>query len=168
VPWFEGWKGPWAIAGGWAIELFVGRPVREHHDLDIVAARADAPGLHEQLADWDLFFPSPQAFVPWHAGEALPDDQHQLWCKRRVDGVWTHEILFEDIRDGVLHYRRDPRITLPLDEAIVRTGDGIPIIAPHLQLLYKALRSNQRNEIDRAAALPLLSDAQRAWLAAHT
>jgi 2-amino-4-hydroxy-6-hydroxymethyldihydropteridine diphosphokinase len=166
VKWFAGWDGPWAVAGGWAIELFVGRPVREHHDLDIAVARRDAARLHAQFAEWELCFPSPAAFVPWHAGEPLPDDQHQLWCKR--DGKWTHEILFEDIRGDVLHYRRDPTITLPLAEAILHTDDGIPYVAPHLQLLYKAKRSNQRNELDRAAALPLLTDAQRAWLDSHS
>ena len=164
--WFDGWDGPWAIAGGWAIELFVGRAVREHHDLDVVVARSDAAGLHEQLAGWELFFPSPEAFVPWQAGTSLPDEQHQLWCKR--DGLWTHEILFEDIRDGVLHYRKDPSVTLPVDEAIQFTPTGIPYIAPHLQLLYKSRMANQRNEIDRAAAWPLMTDAQRAWLDAHT
>ena len=163
--WFDGWPGPWAVAGGWAIELFVGRPVREHHDLDIAVARADADGLHEQLAGWELFFPSPAASVPWHAGAPLPDDEHQLWCRR--DGLWTHEILFEDIRDGVLHFRRDPSVTVPLDEAIQRTPGGIPYVAPHLQLLYKVKARTQRDQIDRAAALPLLTDDQRAWLAAY-
>jgi hypothetical protein len=100
--------------------------------------------------------------TPWHAGEPLPDDQHQLWCRR--DGLWTHEILFEDIRDEVLYYRRDPSITMRVAEAIRHTDDGIPYIAPHLQLLYKAKNNTQRDQIDRAAALPLLTDAERAWL----
>jgi 2-amino-4-hydroxy-6-hydroxymethyldihydropteridine diphosphokinase len=165
VRWFDGWERPWAVAGGWAIELFVGHPVREHHDLDISVARSDATGLHEQLSDWELFFPSKTAFVLWEVDQPLPDDEFQLWCKRRSDGVWTHEMLFEDIHDGRLHYRRAPKNwSLSLDEAIRRTDDGIPYIAPHLQLLYKRKFMNQRNEIDFAAALPLLTDAERAWL----
>ncbi|MEY2473428.1 MAG: 2-amino-4-hydroxy-6-hydroxymethyldihydropteridine diphosphokinase [Actinomycetota bacterium] len=165
VGWMDGWRGPWAVAGGWAIELFVGRPVREHHDMDVAVARADADRLHEQLAGWELYFPSPTAFVRWPGGSPLPDDEHQLWCKR--DGVWTHEILFEDIRDGVLHYRRDPSITIPVDEAFLRTGDGIPYIAAHLQLLYKAKARTQRDQIDVAAAAPLMSPTQREFLAAY-
>jgi 2-amino-4-hydroxy-6-hydroxymethyldihydropteridine diphosphokinase len=163
--WFDGFDGLWAIGGGWAIDLFVGRTTREHKDLDVAVARVDVPKLHDQLRGWELFFPSPGAFVPWLPGEALPDEQHQLWCKR--DGVWTHEILFEDIRDGVLHYRRNPSITIPVDEAILHTADGIPFIAPHLQLLYKAKSNRVRDDADRAVALPLMTDAQRAWLAAH-
>ena len=165
VAWFDGWSGPWAIAGGWAIELFVGRAVRAHHDLDVAVARTDAPALHDQLTGWELYFPSPGGFTLWSAGQPLPSDQFQLWCQR--DGKWTHEILFEDIRDGVLHYRRDPSVTLPVDEAIQRTDDGIRYIAPQLQLLYKSTRVTQRNEIDFAAAVPLLTDAERAWLATH-
>jgi 2-amino-4-hydroxy-6-hydroxymethyldihydropteridine diphosphokinase len=163
--WFDGWDGVWAVAGGYAIELFVGRPVREHHDLDISVARSDAELLHGQLAGWELFFPSPEASVLWGAGTPLPDDEFQLWCKR--DGLWTHEILFEDIRDGQLHYRRAPSWSLPLDEAIERTKDGIPYVAPHMQLIYKSKRVTQRDQIDVAAAAPLLSPAQREFLAAY-
>jgi 2-amino-4-hydroxy-6-hydroxymethyldihydropteridine diphosphokinase len=166
--WFEGWPGVWAVAGGWAVELFIGRPVREHHDLDIAVARADASGLHEQLAGWDLFFPSPAASVLWPPGAPLPDDEHQLWCRRRNDGKWTHEILFEDIRDGVLHYRRDASITVPVAEAIRHTADGIPFVAPQLQLLYKNKARTQRDQLDRAAAWPVMTESERAWLAAHT
>ena len=163
--WFADWDGPWAVAGGWAIELFVGHHVRDHQDLEVAVARADADRLHVQFAGWELFFPSPGAMTLWHAGDPLPADQHQLWCKR--DGVWTHEIFFEDIRDGVLRYRRDPSITLPVDEAILRTADGIPYVAPQLQLLYKRKAMRPRDHEDFAAALPLLTDTQRDWLDAH-
>ena len=166
VRWFEGWDGPWAIAGGWAIELFVGSPVREHHDLDISIARADARGLHDQLAAWELFFPSPAGFTRWAAGEPLPDDEFQVWCKR--DGLWTHEVLFEDIRDGRLHYRRAPKNwSLPLDEAIVSTAEGIPYIAPHMQLIYKSKGATPRDQVDIAAAAPLMSATQRDFLASY-
>ncbi|HUR78520.1 MAG TPA: 2-amino-4-hydroxy-6-hydroxymethyldihydropteridine diphosphokinase [Acidimicrobiales bacterium] len=165
--WMQGWEGPWAVAGGWAIELFVGRPVREHNDLEIAIARVDAPRLHDHLQGWQFFFPAPAAFTRWRRGEAIPPKEHQLWSRASPDAAWTLEIMFEDISDGVLRYRRDPAITLPLDEAFLRTADGIPYVAPHLQLLYKAKYARPRDETDRAAAVPLLSDAQRAWLDSH-
>ncbi|HVV35767.1 MAG TPA: 2-amino-4-hydroxy-6-hydroxymethyldihydropteridine diphosphokinase, partial [Acidimicrobiales bacterium] len=165
VRWMRGWDGPWAVAGGWAIELFVGRRVRDHRDLEIAVARADADRVHEQFAGWDLFFPSPVAMTRWRAGDPLPADQHQVWAQR--DGVWTHEVFFEDIRDGRLHYRRDAAVTLPVEQAILRSAEGIPYIAPELQLLYKAKAMRRRDELDFAAAEPLLSDAQRAWLSLY-
>jgi len=166
--WFAGWDGPWAVAGGWAIELFVGRHVRHHHDLEVAIARADAAQLHDQLLGWELFFPSPARFTPWPRGDTFPDDENQLWGRPSADAMWTLEILVEDIRAGVIHYRRDPSVTLSLDEAILRTGDGIPYIAPHFQLLYKRKAMRLRDDEDFAAALPLLTEAQRAWLESHT
>lgn len=166
--WFAGWDGPWAVAGGWAIELFVGRPVREHKDLEVVVARSDVDLLHDQLPEWELVFPSPGRFTPWRRGDAFPDDENQLWGRPSADAMWTLEVLVEQIDGGVLRYRRDPSVTLPLDEAIRRTDDGIPYVAPHLQLLYKRKAMRPRDEEDFAAALPLLSDAQRTWLDQNT
>ena len=38
---FGGMNAPWWIAGGHAIELYVGRPLREHVDLDVGVLRRD-------------------------------------------------------------------------------------------------------------------------------
>jgi hypothetical protein len=163
--WFADWDGPWAVAGGWAIELFVGTFVREHHDLEVAIARSDAPQLSAALAGWELFIPRPGGFVPWPAGHTpAPGGTHQLWCRPSPDASWTLEVFFEDIRDGALHYRRDPSISWPLAEAILHNSEGIPYIAPHIQLLYKAKGSRPRDLVDRAAAEPLLTPAQRAFL----
>jgi 2-amino-4-hydroxy-6-hydroxymethyldihydropteridine diphosphokinase len=161
--WFESFPGWWAIAGGWAIELFVGLPVRPHDDLEVAVARDDAPLLFEQLKGWELFFPSPARFLPYRGGP-LPDDEHQLWCRPSPEAPWTLEVLFEDVADGLLRYRRDRSVTVPLEEATLRTEDGIPYVAPQLQLLYKARARRAKDEVDFAAAMPLLSDAQRLWL----
>jgi hypothetical protein len=163
--WFAGFPGTWAIAGGWAIELFVGHPVREHHDMDVSVARHDAGRVHDQLPGWELFFPSPGRFTPFPVGAVLPDEQHQLWCRRSADGPWLTEVLFEDVRGDRLHYRRAPSWSVPLAEGILRTADGIPFIAPHVQLMFKANNLTQRDFVDVAAAAPHMSDAQRAFLA---
>ena len=165
--WFANWDGPWAVAGGWAIELFVGSFVREHRDLEVSIARHHAPQLQDTLVGWELFIPRPGGFVAWPAGHTpAADGPHQVWCRPSPDALWTLEVFFEDIRDDVFHYRRDASIAMPLDEAILTTADGIPYIAPHLQLAYKAKGRRPRDEVDFAAAVPLLSDAQRQWLEA--
>ena len=62
-------------------------------------------------------------------------------------------------------YRRDARIRGPRADAVLRIG-GLPVIAPEIQLLYKAKRPNQpKDEHDLAQALPRMSLAQRQWLA---
>ena len=166
--WFDGFAGPWAVAGGWAIEMFVGHSFREHKDLEVAIARHDTDKLHAQLPGWLLFYPSPGAFRPWLADQPFDPDEHQLWCKRVVDGPWTLEILVEDIRDGVLHFRRDPAVTMPLEEAFRVTPEGIPYVAPHLQLLYKTKGRRPRDDADFVAAVPLLSEEEIVWLDEHT
>ena len=37
---------PWWIAGGWAIDVYLGRQTREHADIDVSVLRAD----HRKLA----------------------------------------------------------------------------------------------------------------------
>ena len=60
-------------------------------------------------------------------------------------------------------YRRDFRIRRALG-ALVWRRDGIPYLAPEVQLLFKAKASRARDEADFEATLPLLNDGQRQWL----
>ncbi|MBA2609697.1 MAG: 2-amino-4-hydroxy-6-hydroxymethyldihydropteridine diphosphokinase, partial [Actinobacteria bacterium] len=90
--WFTDWPGPWAVAGGWAIELFVGAPVRPHHDLEVIVARDDVHRLHDQLPGWEFFVPSPGGFAPWRRGEAFPADENQLWSRPSPDAMWSLEV----------------------------------------------------------------------------
>ncbi len=34
-------RGTWLVVGGWAVDLFIGQPTREHDDVDIGLARHD-------------------------------------------------------------------------------------------------------------------------------
>ena len=45
---------PWWIAGGWAIDLFVGRQTREHEDIDILILRRDQHAVRALLESWDV------------------------------------------------------------------------------------------------------------------
>ena len=42
----------WFIAGGWAIDLFLGKETREHKDLEIALFRKDQLNLKEYLKKW--------------------------------------------------------------------------------------------------------------------
>ena len=55
------------IAGGWAIDLFLGRQTRPHHDLDIQILRRDQAALRGLLADWDLHLAGDGRLQPWPA-----------------------------------------------------------------------------------------------------
>ena len=43
---------PWFVAGGWAIDLFLGRETRNHQDIDIAIFREDQFELRRHLANW--------------------------------------------------------------------------------------------------------------------
>lgn len=60
--------------------------------------------------------------------------------------------------------RRDPRIRLHVRELALRSPSGVPVVAPEVQLLYKARHDAEKNEHDFAIVTPLLSRTRRAWL----
>ncbi len=42
---------PWAVAGGWALDLFAGTISRAHADLEITVPRADFPQIAAAFPD---------------------------------------------------------------------------------------------------------------------
>src|SRR5690606_11180231 len=73
-------------------------------------------------------------------------------------GAWVLQVNVEDGAPRAWVYRRDPRLTLPWDRAVLDI-DGIPTGAPEIQLVWKALRPRPEDETDKDAVLPKL-DAQ--------
>lgn len=60
----------WWIARGWAIELFVGKPVREHSDLEIGCFRSKSP--------------RPKDAVDFNAAWPLLNSDFQAWLARAI------------------------------------------------------------------------------------
>jgi hypothetical protein len=155
---------PWWIAGGWAIDLFLGHETRAHGDLDVAMLRGDEVTLRDALPDWDIHVVDEGSLRPW-TGVPLQPHQHQFWMRRGAAGPWDMEILFEDHDDGGWICRRDYRVTGAVARFGRRTADGIPYVAPEIALLYKAKHFDlERNQRDFDAALPSLDAASRRWL----
>jgi hypothetical protein len=72
--------------------------------------------------------------------------------------------MFARIEDGLWHYRRQPEITRPLSTLIRVTDDGIPYLAPEVQLLYKSRTPREKDDADFERVLPRLDTEQRAWM----
>lgn len=68
----------------------------------------------------------------------------------------------EDGSDRAWLYRRDSRLQLPWDAAVLDL-DGIPTGAPEVQLVWKALRPRPEDDLDKDAVLPHLSEEKRSW-----
>jgi hypothetical protein len=157
---------PWWIAGGWAIDLFLGRPTRAHGDIDVLVLRRDQLAVQRVLAGWDLHAADPPGKLrPWRPGEVLPAEVHDVWCRRRPDAPWCLQLML-DVDDGDdWVFRRDRRVRRSVAGLGRTSADGIPYLAPEVQLLYKARPAPRpKDEADFAAALPLLPPERRAWL----
>ncbi len=167
----DGLAAPWWLAGGYALETFVGRAYREHGDIDVVVFRDDQRAVHDHLMarGWEAHAPDPPGTLrPWREGELLPSDVHDIWCREASDGPWRLQLMLEE-RDGDdWVYRRDAAIQRPVTAFGWSTSDGMPVIAPEVQLLYTA-RSTSRSQSgkgdqDLEIVAPLLPADAHDWL----
>ncbi len=162
---FLGLEVPWWIAGGHAIEMFLGRPIRSHGDTDVLIRRIDQLRVQEHLRDWDLHRATYPGLSPWLKGEYLDGRYRDIWCRRRPQDRWSLQIMLLDTEAGQWLFKRDPLIRGNLEEMGRRTPGNIPYLAPEIQLLYKAkVVTLEKDQVDFVAAAPLLAAAAREWL----
>ena len=162
---FRGFDAPWWVAGGWAIDLFIGRQTRTHGDIDLSILRSDQERLRQHLAGWDIHVAHDGVLTPWEVGDHLTALRHQFWVRRAAGEAWAFEILLEDDAEGDWLFRRTPAVRVPLEQIGRVTLDGIPYITPEIALLYKANAPEiERNTADFSAAVSLLEEAPRRWL----
>lgn len=160
---------PWYVAGGWAIDLFVGQVTRDHQDVDLVIGRRHQHTVYLHLADrvWSMIVPHPDGLTDkgtielWDgsllvlpAHQILADDEHG----HRI------EFLLSEIDEGRWRSRRNPEATMPTVRMALTTSDGIRYLVPEIVLLYKAKLGRAWDEADFEAALPEMSVGQRGWL----
>jgi hypothetical protein len=161
---------PWWIAGGWAIDLFLGRQTREHEDIDVQILRHDQLAVRALFGVWDMqaALPPPRdegwPFQSWRLDEALDADIHDVWCRMAPTQPWALQLMLADTRDDVWRFRRAPTITRPIASIGCGAADEIPYLAPEIQLLYKAKGLRPKDEADFAQALPALEQERRQWL----
>jgi hypothetical protein len=156
---------PWWIAGGYAIELAVGRPVRDHGDIDVMVLRQDQIRVQEALPGWEWWAGDPPGTLRrWRPGEHLRTGVHDVWCRPGPGEPWGIQVMIEESGDGDWVSRRDPGIRRPLAGIGRTSSDGIRYLAPEIQLYYKANDPRPKDEADFTAVLRLLTQAQRQWL----
>lgn len=61
-------------------------------------------------------------------------------------------------------FRRDTNIRRPFERAVCCNADGIPYLAPEIQLLYKSNSIRPKDQIDFDAVVGFLDKDARAWL----
>jgi hypothetical protein len=131
---------PWMVAGGWAIDLYLGRLTRAHKDVEVAIFREDQLALRAYLDGWTFDFMTriperPRAV--WGEGVWLSAPIHEIWAAPagvgRVVRPGAHaraiEILINERAGDEWLFRKDPTVTLPISRAVLQTGAGIPVLA---------------------------------------
>jgi len=164
---FEGAPFRWWICGGNALDLHLGRSWRSHGDLDLGIVRADAPALHDWLEGWDLQVAAAGSLTRWNGRDLDADaNENNVWARDGA-GPWRIDVTVGAGTADRWIYRRDPAITRPWVEAVLRSAGGIPYLAPEIQLLFKSKNHRPKDDVDADLVIPELGDERRRFLAAH-
>jgi hypothetical protein len=179
-------QAPWFVAGGWAIDCFLGGITREHRDVDILVLRRDQSLLHSTLPEFLLrkVIPHPAGLMnrgtleEWSAGERLELPLHQINVYRTADEYlartdaargdpehrWWFQIMLGETNEDEWVYRRNPAIRRPLARIGFHPPGGLPHLAPEIVLLFKSKQTltHDRADFDRAA--PAMDSESRQWL----
>ena len=150
------------MAGGWAVDLFVGRRTRPHKDIEIALFRHDQSALQEHLAGWSLRKVVDHRLVPWLPGELLTLPVHEIHG-RGPEGQ-ALEILLNEYGRGRWVFRRDSGITRTAALVSGRSAHAVPFLRPEIVLLYKSNDPRPDYQADFEQAVPLLDPESRAWL----
>jgi hypothetical protein len=157
---------PWWIAGGWALDLFLGRQTRAHNDIEIAIFRDDLDKLRAHLRGWECFIAETGTLTPLGDKEPLPPTAHEIWSREKKRETWQLEILIEERQGARWTYRRDAVVGALAKDIGRFSNEGIPYIRPDIQLLYKSKGARASDEADLITVLPRLDPAQRATLSA--
>lgn len=157
----DNFHAPWAVAGGWALDLFMGYESRSHADIDIAILRADQRQLRSQLSGRVEKVVEGQ-LTEWSPTEELAPPIHEVHVAW-PDGYKLEFLLNElDRASNEWVFRRDGRIRRPLADAFV-TG-RVPYVAPEIVLLYKAKAPTAKDDADFTTVLSHLRADQILWL----
>jgi len=153
----------WWIAGGWALDLFLGRQTRPHEDLDVGVLRRDVPQVLDAMAGWE-FFEAENGYLRRLEHGAPGLEVHSLWGRPLGEKSWVLELMLDEAEGDTWVFRRERSVRRPLDTATTRTADGLRHLAPEIQLLYKAKHARPKDEADFRHVAPQLDFSARTWL----
>jgi hypothetical protein len=152
----------WFIAGGWAIDLFLGRQTRAHADIEIAIFRRDQLALQDYLRAWNLRVAHDGRLSEWMPGDYLELPVHGIHCFNEGGELPFLEVLLNERDDDSWQFRRNRRITKPLTELYLT--DGVRFLCPEVVLLYKSKDPRPKDEEDFRATIEKLSTESKKWL----
>ena len=157
----------WGLAGGYAVEQFVGKPIRPHSDIDVIVFRDQQQLVQHWLKDWHLYAADPPGTLrPWLTNEYLPYGIHDIWGYQTDTRAWQLQIMLAEVEDGEWFSRRSQLIRGQRNDLLVMYHE-IPCVRIDVQLMYKAHHLLSKDESDFQASLPLLRPQAKRWLKAQ-
>lgn len=154
----------WAVAGGWAIDLFADAAPRKHDDLEVVTSRDGLDLIQAALPELEWYAAHDGTLTSISATPAILDEAWQTWGWDAHAKAWRVDVMCEPWDSERWIYRRNPTISMPLSAAIHTSASGIPFLAPEIVRLFKAKHSRSKDERDLRIVLPLMSERQTKWL----
>ena len=179
----------YALCGGHAIDLFLGKKTRPHKDIDVLVYWEDRDIVVQHLLneDWDVYEPCGTAYL--HKINSVSDQKRvkaNIWCVKRSNRHYKFtehekdvyavdfdgseqvrldyvEFLFNTRKDGYFLYARNHDVKMSLADAVHLTSN-IPFLAPEIILLYKSNSDNPDYQLDFENATKEMSTAQLEWL----
>ncbi|MBB6674698.1 nucleotidyltransferase domain-containing protein [Cohnella nanjingensis] len=156
----------WCMAGGWALDLHMGKQSRPHDDIDILIRRDEQLTAYDHLSkEWTLYKAENGKLDRWEKGEFLitTDD---IWVSKDDHSPWAYQIMLADTDHESWIYKRERSIRRDWEDVISHTQEGIPYLKPEIQLLYKGGSSaiREKDQKDFLQLLPLLHPQSREWL----
>ena len=181
----------YAICGGSAIDLFVGRKTRPHKDLDVAVFLEDRDKIVQYMLEmgWDIYEPCGSGYL--HKITSVKDQMRiktNIWCVKpssshyhftdhgnnmyavqqdglEQEGLDFIEFLFNKREDGHFLYSRNNNIRKDMGKAVLLTETKIPYLAPEIVLLYKSTALyNYEYKQDFDVALIKMNSEDREWL----
>lgn len=154
----------WWIAGGQAIDLFLGWESRRHADLDLEMFRSDREILFDVFKGWELFTVSEGAHSRWLSGAPIEAPVFGIWGRPSSSEPWGVEIMLADGDATEWRFRRDPSIRMNRSRLTHTLPSGVKYCAPEVQLLYKSKQARPKDDVDFTRTLHLMNPDQKLWL----
>jgi hypothetical protein len=154
----------WGLAGGYAVEQFVGAPIRAHGDVDVIMFRDEQQLVQGWLKDWHLYAADPPGTLrPWLTNEYLPYGIHDIWGHQIGMSAWQLQIMLAEAERDEWFSRRNHLIRGQRNE-LLTVYHGVPCVRIEVQLMYKAHHCLPKDEADFQACVPLLRPEAKQWL----
>ena len=181
----------YAICGGHAIDLFIGKKTRPHKDLDVVIFKEDRNKIIQFMIDngWDIYEPcgneilhkivdiNDQKLIKTNIWCVKPENRHYEFIQKDINMFSVKfdnseqieldfiEYLLNKRVDGYFLYSRNNDIKLNMNSCILYFDD-IPFLTPELVLLYKSKGIDivPENQIDFDNVFYKLNESQKVWL----